>query len=316
MLAGLDQSGYVKVSTAQIDGDDKVKELQVDLSDEGIELISRMLRRDLATAEFRDEKILMQGGRPEVEDADRLLKQAEEIRASEFGERYPAFLEAAKAYSELPEGSYTLGDFYRALTRYAMLKGSALVSEIRRRAYSSEINLEELMHLRDSATSYYIESLVLQVRVDRKYALIPLTNLLRAQIAYSMLATGESALEDLFKLNMSELFRLCHSGNDEILRIAYESVISVGAASGYVWNQLQELKGGPGMLWNLLDLPSKRTRPYKIISSMIGEYISVTQKPGEVLKLAFIKRRENAKNIQAFFNSLQQIPLQIKIYKK
>ncbi|WKZ41841.1 MAG: tetratricopeptide repeat protein [Anaerolineales bacterium] len=283
-------------------------ELQVDDTDEGIALISPMLRRDIEMAEFRDEMILRKGGNPDVEDADRLLNKAIQTKGSEFGERYPEFLEAAKAYNDLPDGTYyDLEKFYSALARYAMLKGGALVSELRRRIFSNQINTIELGRLKDSATSYYLESLSLQVRIDIKMALVPLTNLLRAQAAYTLISIQETVPIDLFERNFSDLFRFCNEHpNDKVTKMAYDSVVALGAASGYVWNRLNVVKGGPSILGWILDTKRKRTRPYQIISQIIGQPINPQKRPRDVLQQAFLARRAMTQELLSFFNGQEQ----------
>ncbi len=315
--AALDHAAVSKTTTIQAEYDDAIRELEVDLPDEGIDLISPMLRRDLATTEYRDQKILLQGGRPEVSDANRLLVEAERTQGSEFGERHPLFLEAAKAYNELPEGSYVLERFHLALARYAMLKGGALVSEFRRRILSGRTDLTELCRLRDSATSYYLESLALQVRVDVRYALIPLANYLRAQIAYALVERSEPVPPKLFQYDFASLFKLCQEYQDDgIARIAYESVVSWGAASGYVWNRLQGLPGGPGFLGQALEKPPARYRPYQILSAISGKHFTQDQRPREVLRIAFLERRARTREILDFFTRLQQMPPSVQNFRE
>lgn len=293
-------------------GDEAVRELEVDVSDEGVELISPMLRRDLTLAEYRDEAILRKGGQPDTSDADRLLALAESSKGSEFGERYPLFLESAKAYNELPDGSYQLTYFYRALIRYAMLRGGAYISAFRRRILSGETDIDLLRRLRDSATSYYLESLALQVQVDFRFALVPLTNHLRVQIAFANVTRGNDVRVDLFDQSFAELFKLClENPDDDIVRIAYESVVACGAASGRVWNQLLNMRGGPGIMFRSLDQRERRQRPYSILSTMSEQIFSVTARPGEVLQAAFVARREQIQQILTFFTQMQQNPLDV-----
>jgi len=313
LRAALDQPLVAEPSDIEgLDDDEAIRGLEVDLPDEGVSLISPMLQRDLAAAEYRDDKILLQGGRPQVDDADRLLEQAEKTKGSEFGERYPLFLEAAKAYNELPEGSYELERFHWALTRYGMLKGGAIVSEFRRKILSGQATAAELLHLRDSATSYYLESLALQVRVDPRYTLIPLTNHLRVQVAYALYKRGDSIPTDLFQRKFDDLFSFCiHHPDDEIARIAYETVIACGAAGARIWSQWRKLGRAVSLLWASLDREEARRRPYRILSAMSGQSFEMNQKPGEVLKAAFLERRRQTQEILDFFVHLQQIPLDI-----
>lgn len=311
LMTALDHPIITKLQDTTLIEDETVRELEVDLPE--IDLISPMLKQDLAIAEYRDEKILRQGGRPEVNDADRILRDAEKEKGTEFGERYPLFLEAAKAYSELPEGAYALESFHRALARYAMLKGGALVSEFRRRANSENPNLQALFHLRDSATSYYLESLAIQMNLDEKFALVALANYLRAQIVYALICRQEYTPSDIFERGFSDLFGFCLGHKDqEITHIAYSAVISWGAAGGDIWNRLQQLPGGAGVVAGTLFKRNTRIRPYKILSAISGQSFTIDQRPGEVLKILFLERRRQQQEIQSFFTRLQQMPLDIR----
>lgn len=302
MLAALDAS----ISHPSTD------EFRVDLPDEGIDLISPMLRSDLAQADFRDREILLRGGQPTPSDANRLLQEAEKNRGSEFGERYPAFLEAAKAFNVLPEGTYEVEKFHRALARYAMLKGGALVSEFRGRIASGQVDLSELRRVRDSATSYYLEALALQVQVDQRYVLPFLSNLLRVQVAFAVQVLLGNIPQNLFTWDFARLFTFCLDHKDEdLLRIPYEAVVTFGAASTQTWNRLSQIHGGPRIMYVSLGEESKRGRPYGILAAMSGDKFDVSKRPGEVLKAAFLARRRQNQAILSFLASIQQIQLTV-----
>ena len=289
--------------------DEQQYELTVELQEEGIDLISPMLRRDLEVAEFHDEQILLQGRQPTVSDANRLMKKAEEKRGTEFGERYPLFLEAAKAYNELPKGSYNLEKLYIALTRYSMLKGGAFVSELRRQILSGHPNIDKLRRLRDSATSYYLESVALQVRTKVTFIVIPLTNYLRAQLAYTLCLRKEPIPVDLFERNFADLFSYCvDSGDDLVARIAYESMVAWGAASSRVWDKLRHAGVG-GVVRSTLK--TKRVKSYRVLSSITGHDFSLDQRPGEVLSTSFLDRRRQIRDLVEFFTRVRGINLDI-----
>ena len=271
------------------------------------ELVSPMLLDDIDAAQFQDEQILLKGGQPDSDDAERLLRLADETTGSEFGELYPRYLEAAKAYSKLPEGSYRLGNFHRAMANYALLKGGALVSAFRRQLDSEQTDLEELKRLRDSATSYYLESLNLQAEVKLDQVIIQITNYLRIQLAYALFKRNEP-VKNLFKRNLNGLLDDCikHPSND-IARIAYETVVSCGAAGEKVWKKVQFRAGGA--FSGKLNDETARREPYKILSEMSNKEFEVQQKPRDVLQAAFFARFDQTNELSTFFNTLEQIPL-------
>jgi tetratricopeptide (TPR) repeat protein len=297
--------------------DETLHELQVDLPDDNIDLISPMLQRDLTTAEFRDEMIISQGGVPTVSDATRLLKLADETQSNEeFGDRYPRFLEAAKAFNELPGRSYDERDFYRALTRYATLKGGALVSDIRRQLVSGRPDLQRIRRLRDSATSYFLESLSLQMQVDVKFALASLASYLRAQTAYAMAQRGETVTAEHFRRKFDDLLKYClEHPDDSIANIAYESVVAWGAASGQVWNRLGNAPGGAGVIGRPLE-KDRRERPYNILSSITGQSFDIDQKPRDVLSKSFLSRRQQIREVLNYFVSLERLPLNVENFRE
>ena len=67
--------------------------------------ISRLLLRDLDKADFRDSGILKKGGAPTPKTLNVLWTPPLEASHRISRRRYPLFLEAAKAFRELPPGS-------------------------------------------------------------------------------------------------------------------------------------------------------------------------------------------------------------------
>ncbi len=261
-------------------------EADADLSAEPVELVSPMLRRDVEGAVYTDELIIKNGNRPEVRDAARLLESARKSQSSEFGERFPLFLEAAKAFSELNVGSYRPEDFHIALARYATLKGSAVVSDLRRSFAIGRSNLHELGRMRDTACSYILESLALQTAVAGRYAAIAPTNYLRAQLACALRANGLPVPSEIFDWRLEQLLRTVSSNeDDEIVRIGYESSVAWGAAIARYWNKFPPRRSINAILLEV------RPKAYAILGTISDKKYPLDMKPGEVLKDAIITRR-------------------------
>jgi tetratricopeptide (TPR) repeat protein len=297
--------------------DDGIEELRVDLEDQRDYTNSPFLKRDLATTPYTDEKIVSQGNEPRLEDAERLLKEAVATKGDDFFGRYPLFLQAAKAFYELPFGtSDTLStDAQKVLSRYAALKGGAIVSDLRDRISSSQtMNREEGKRLRDTAASYYLESLVFQAPMVERGQVSPATMLIALRQYLNVLvgfALWENQLplpEDVFNRTFTDQFSFCFGhDSDEIARIAYEAVVACGSNGGRIWTLVSRLRGGPGVLWNTMDTAAKRSRPYRILSALSGEDFNVEQKPGEVLTRAFRIRADRVNAARSFVETIKNI---------
>ena len=284
--------------------------VEVELPHERIDPVSPMLQRDIEVSSYRDEIILRQG-EPTTGDADRLLGEAESKRDADFVERFPLFLEAAKAYSDLPEFSYDLGNFYRALARYAMLKGGALVSQFDREITTIPRQLVELRRLRDSASSYYLEALLLQANVGADYLLIALQNHLYVQIAYRYAAQGFDVPDDLTasRRNFASILAFAmRSGDSSIHRILCESIGSWGASTGRTWNEVAKVRGSVG---GLFYEQKNREMLYRIFSTLTGIEFGIDEKPGRVLSEVFRQRRSQIQGAHNYFLRFQSISFEI-----
>jgi tetratricopeptide (TPR) repeat protein len=301
------------------DEDDAARELEVDLQDEesvGIEYISPMLKRDIELTTFHDGRILSQGGQPNESDAFRILESAEAAAGSKVNERYPVFLEAAKAFNELPIGSYDLQYFTRALAGYAVLKGRSVVAEFRRRLIGSEVNLEDLRRLRDSATSYFLESLALQVRVDPSYVGTSIENHFRCRIAYARAVRGQSDPTEPFRVGFATLFHQSLKHDDpEIVRTAYECVVSWGSVGKRVWFTVRGFHHVGQALWQALSSPTKE-RAYRILGEITGNSFDPQAEPREVLKTSFLARREKISKVVEFFAELHQMAFSVQTLRE
>jgi len=134
--------------------------------------ISRLIDIDVREHKFTHPEILKNGGKPTAYLAKYILEQAKKNRDIDISERYPVFLEAAKAFSELNVGSYDFQDYLEATAYYSMLKGNSLFINYRNIVLAGEIDTTKLTRLKDSASSYYIEALNLLSNIDPKSLLL------------------------------------------------------------------------------------------------------------------------------------------------
>lgn len=146
-------------SSVVSDNSDDDKELMLEIDDSAL-TISKMIDIDIKEHKFNHDLVIANGGIPSSSIAESLLEEAKSYKGSDLGERYPIYLEAAKAFSELPVGSYDLSNYMESVAFYAVYKANFLFYQFNNDIKSSKSsNISYLKRLKDSACSYYIESL-------------------------------------------------------------------------------------------------------------------------------------------------------------
>jgi len=133
--------------------------------------VSPMLQIDVIEAKYTDPEIIKRGGKPIADDAFRLLREADRALERALREKkelfvsYPLYLEAAKAFFNLPRESYKEEDYHHSLSRYSSLRAGALFNDLKIEysAKDSKVNFDKIRKLHDGAASYYLESLRLKL---------------------------------------------------------------------------------------------------------------------------------------------------------
>lgn len=271
----------------QIENDEN--NLFVDAEDDST-IISKMIDIDIREHKFINPDILKNAGKPTAFIAKQIFEIAKETRDIDLSERYPLYLEAAKAFSELNVGSYDLQDYLESVAYYAMLKGNSLFINFRNNVQSNKIDIKELTRLKDSACSYYMESLNLLSNIEPKLLLTILSNYLKLNIILYKLSHNETAD---FKGQFSNVFfDSIRSKDKELEQIAYQTIVSIGAASTQAWNKLSNINGGTGGLYNEFFNGSKRTRIYELINALENNTINTNISPSIFLKTCFQRRKQ------------------------
>ncbi|MBD5357683.1 MAG: hypothetical protein HDR88_11875 [Bacteroides sp.] len=222
--------------TPRIESSEKSGELILD-SEETSFAISKMIDLDIIEHKYTNDSILANSGKPTLEIAEKLLKEAQAYKGTNVGEKYPLFLEAAKAYSELPVGSYDVSKYMESVAFYAVYKGHFLYNKFKNDIETNDsVNIATMKAQRDSACSYYIESLNLLSDVKGSMVGVILCNYLKLNI---MMESLNSQTPIKLTGNLNRIFFSCiNSDNSRIIEIAWNTVIAVCAASTKAWNQL------------------------------------------------------------------------------
>ena len=274
------------------------KELLLD-SEESALTISKMIDIDIKEHKYSNELIIANGGVPTSIIADNILAKAKLYKSPDLGERYPIYLEAAKAFSELPVGSYDFSKYIEAVAYYAVYKGNYLFrkfnDDIKRTASS---NVNNLKRLRDSACSYYVESLNLLTNANAKMLNMILCNYIKLNVA---VINAEKNQDVDLSGNFNKVFLTCINSEDpSINEVVWKTIIVVGAASSNAWNRLwgdRMPKKARDIDWRIefkkaINDRTKQTDIYEIINKQNHSNIDILLNPGNFLKKALHYRQQ------------------------
>lgn len=286
----------------------EVEELIIENTDE-VFSFSKLIEIDLKEHNFTHREILNNDGISSPAIAKKILDQAKEKREGEISERFPMYLEAAKAYSTLNIGSYDSSEYIEAIAFYSMLKGNSLFIRFRNKVLRREFDKPELSRLRDSACSYYIEALNLFSNINSKLLLGILNNYLKLNIVFFYVRNDQTENIDLlFKGQFSDTFEYCIKNKElDIEKIGYQAIIACGASSINTWNKLWVLPKGTKRLYGEFSNEQSKTRIYNLIEEIEEIQIDKSLNPGAFLKTAFVTRRNNINKFQRDFTMLYNI---------
>lgn len=281
-------------------------------TDDDSTAISKMIDIDIKEHKYTHPDIIRNGGKPTAFVAKAILEEAKNARGVDMSERYPLYLEAAKAFSELNIGSYDLQDYLESVAYYSMLKGNSLFLQFRNSIISKSETVVNLIRLSDSACSYYIESLNLLSNIDSKLLVTILGNYLKLKLAvYHIKKDSEIDFNELFKGNFAIVFKECiKSRNKEIESIAYKVIVDCGASSINAWNSLYYHPNGTKVLYGDFSSSSRTKEIYTLINHNEESNINIELKPGEFLKNIFLNRRNSVKNFVESLNYVLNIELE------
>lgn len=271
-------------------------ELLIDVA-EGSLVPSVMIVTDIKEHKFDNPKIT-NTRKIDTLLADNLLDEAKKAREISKSQSYLIFLEAAKVYSELPVGSYDYQNYLYAMACYALLKGDSLFAKYKNYSHSAGADVKEMEMLKDSACSYYKESLNLVSDVTPESLVAIVTNYLKLEIAQQQAVKGQRTY---FNGDLKTLFSECIIEGDAQLKAAATKIIlSCGATSAKVWNTLCH----DGAIGGILTDKKVRSEIFDIINIVGGTNIEKSQKPKDFFKEAFDCWRKKEQDLLSCLNNL------------
>lgn len=294
-------SSFIEQLSLDNTGDEQLK---VDI-EEATTTISPMISIDIKEHLFTNNRVIENGGVPTPSIAKSIYEDAKGTKGVDLSERYPIYLEAAKAYSMLPIGSYDTQEYLESVAYYAILKGNSLFLKFKKALNNNISDIETLLRIKDSACSYYVESLSLLSNIKGEHLLTILANYLKMNIAVVCVKNG---IQPTISGNFNKVFFNCISSPDaEMNLVVWSTIITIGAASSYAWNELTKIKGGTRGLYGIMASQQERFKIYTILNDININPIQTDLMPGEFLKKSFDNRKSrNIKFREALSNILKE----------
>lgn len=288
-------------SDIKISSDEEDKELIVDFEESPL-AVSKMIDIDIREHNYVNADVIANGGIPTSSIAKQIFEEAKEAKNVDLSEKYPVYLEAAKAFSELPIGSYDTQDYLESVAYYAIFKANSLFVKFKRLLAEKKNNIEHLTHIKDSACCYYIESLNLLSNIDSDFLLTMLGNYLKMNIALVNLKNG---LEPNISGQFNRVFFNCiTSDNASLNNIAWSTVVALGTASPKAWNKLTFMPRGTRGLYGIMKKSDKGQSIYSILNRINTELVDTKLSPGDFLKKSFIIRTARNKKLSDVMSSI------------
>lgn len=257
--------------------------------------ISKMIDIDIREHRFTNKAIIANGGTPTALIAKAIYEEAKMTRDVDLSQRYPVYLEAAKAFSELPVGSYDSQDYFESVAYYAILKGNSLYIRFKKLLADKKASIEQLTHIKDSACNYYIESLNLLSSIESHSLLTILGNYLKMNITLANIRNGK---EQNITGKFNHVFFSCTRSKDiDLNTIAWSTIVAVGTASSSAWNNLSTIPDGTRGLYGLMTNPAERQSIYKILNAINIEQVDTSLLPGDFIKRSFQVRKARNKQL-------------------
>ena len=270
-----------------------------------IDVVSAMLDLDIQEHNFSDKRIVNNGGIPNSNIANELFQEAKQ--ASEI-DSYPLYLESAKAFHELKY--YDQQDYLFVVANYAKLKADSLLRTFRNLILSPSNEILTTLHrLRDSAQSYYLESLNLWSYISfedeeeetneaesNSYDRIVLEILVNHLVLDVACHYAESEIVNTYDFNalfhktFKDVFFDCVKSNDDkLMTIAAGTIVKIGSYNSSTWNNLVSLPNGTSGLYGILRYEDIRKRLYAAINTIENSSFTIDIKPSDLLQSAFSK---------------------------
>lgn len=284
-------------SSSEEDGN--VNDHEIVNNDVVVESISNMLLQDVEQEAHRQELLPTN----EIIPAEELLKEAQSQRESQSKtneEKASLYLEAAAAYYNSNQAETNI--FKASIAYYALFKGHGMFARFSNLIRTNTGEISDIRAYRDSASSYYIEALVIfNVLGEKKYLQELFLKYLQMAIVVSNIEGGKTPADDWESWTLRQLQIDCLKADSiEEKNVFFNACISVGTAAEGAWNTLFKDKDGLNPLDSRFGEKKYKDEYYHLFNELAGASISFELQPSDFMHKIFEHRQVSINELKSY----------------
>lgn len=259
-------------------------------NDNVIDFISNMLLQDVEQEAHRQELLPTN----EIIPAEELLREAQSQRDNQSKtneEKASLYLEAAAAYYNSDQTETNI--FKALIAYYALFKGHGMFARFSNLIRTNTGEISDIQAYRDSASSYYIEALIIfNVLGEKKFLQELFLKYLQMAIVVSNIEGGKTPADDWESWTLKQLQLDCLKADSmEERNVLFNACISVGTAAEGAWNTLYQDKDGLNPFVGRFGNQTFRDESYHLFNELAGASISFELQPGAFMHRIFEHRQ-------------------------
>lgn len=252
--------------------------------------ISKMLLQDVEQEARRQELLPVE----EVVPAEQLFGRAQNNRNNQsesFENKAFFFLEAAAAYYNNKQMDTIM--FKIAVANYALCKGHGMFARFSNLIRTNTGEVSDIQAYRDSASSYYIEALVIfNILGEKKYLQELFLKYLQMAIVVSNIEGGKTPADDWESWSLKQLQLDCLKADSlEEKKVLFNACISVGTAAEGAWNTLYSDEDGLNPFISRFTTQNFRNKSYSLFNELAGASVSLDYQPSAFMHKIFEHRQ-------------------------
>ena len=281
------------------DEDGNVNDNEIVNNDVVVESISNMLLQDVEQEVHRQELLPAN----EIIPAEELLREAQSQRESQSKtneEKASLYLEAAAAYYNSEQTETNI--FKASIAYYALFKGHGMFARFSNLIRTNTGEISDIQAYRDSASSYYIEALIIfNVLGEKKYLQELFLKYLQMAIVVSNIEGGKTPADDWESWTLRQLQIDCLKADSiEEKNVFFNACISVGTAAEGAWNTLFKDKDGLNPLDSRFGEKKYKDEYYLLFNELAGASISFELQPSAFMHKIFEHRQVSINELKSY----------------
>ena len=264
-----------------------------------VESISNMLLQDVEQEAHRQELLPPN----EIIPTEELLREAQSQRENQSKtneEKASLYLEAAAAYYNSDQTETNI--FKASIAYYALFKGHGMFARFSNLIRTNKGTISDIQAYRDSASSYFIEALVIfNVLGEKKYLQELFLKYLQMAIVVSNIEGGKTPADDWESWTLKQLQLDCLKADSiEEKNVLFNACIAIGTAAEGAWNTLYSDEDGLNPFISRFRNQSFRDESYRLLNELAGASVSSDFQPGAFMHKIFEYRQVNIDELKTY----------------